>query len=146
MCLAVSGPCSHEDLTIQLLTFELADRSFGLPSRLLVEVARAVSVAPLPGAPRIIEGVINVRGALVPVLDIRARFGLPPGPSPRSTHHNRRSASSRSPHPSEAPRLSSASSPAFPAISPRRSWWCSTSLTASWADWPTGSTAAATSG
>jgi purine-binding chemotaxis protein CheW len=64
----------------------LADRSFGLPSRLLLEVARAVAVAPLPGSPGIIEGVINVRGALVPVLDIRARFGLPPRPLTPDQH------------------------------------------------------------
>jgi purine-binding chemotaxis protein CheW len=41
-------------------------------------VARAVAIEPLPGSPSIVEGVINVRGALVPVVDIRARFCLPP--------------------------------------------------------------------
>ena len=70
----------------QLLTFEIAGRSFGLPSRLLLQVARAVAVAPLPGSPCIIEGVINVRGALVPVLDIRARFGLPARPLTLDQH------------------------------------------------------------
>jgi purine-binding chemotaxis protein CheW len=74
------------DLTVQLLTFELADRSFGLPSHLLLEVARAVAVEPLPGSPSIVEGIINVRGALVPVLDIRARLGLPPRPLTPDQH------------------------------------------------------------
>lgn len=45
---------------------------------MLLEVARTVAVAPLPKAPPIVEGVINVRGSLVPVLDIRQRFGMPP--------------------------------------------------------------------
>lgn len=60
------------------MTFEIADRRFGLAARLVQEVTRAVWVAPLPKAPPIIEGVINVRGTLVPVLDIRQRFGVPP--------------------------------------------------------------------
>lgn len=47
---------------------------------------RAVSIAPLPKAPPIIEGVINVRGSVVPVLDIRQRFGLPPSPVAPSHH------------------------------------------------------------
>jgi len=38
---------------------------------------RVVAWSPLPGAPEIVEGVVNVRGTLVPVLDVRTRFGLP---------------------------------------------------------------------
>jgi purine-binding chemotaxis protein CheW len=41
------------------------------------ELAPAVTIVPLPNAPPIIEGVINVHGRVVPVLDIRARFGWP---------------------------------------------------------------------
>jgi purine-binding chemotaxis protein CheW len=37
-----------------------------------------VEISPLPGAPAIIEGIVNVRGTVVPVFDIRARLGLPP--------------------------------------------------------------------
>jgi purine-binding chemotaxis protein CheW len=37
-----------------------------------------VDVAPLPGAPAVIEGIVNVRGTIVPVFDLRARLGLPP--------------------------------------------------------------------
>jgi purine-binding chemotaxis protein CheW len=40
------------------------------------EVVRAVALAPLPKAPLIVEGVISVRGRLVPVLDVRTRFQL----------------------------------------------------------------------
>lgn len=46
--------------------------------RLIQEVARASAIAALPKAPAIVEGVINVRGDVVAVLDIRQRFGLPP--------------------------------------------------------------------
>src|SRR5262249_37195624 len=49
----------------------------GFPLRDVSEVVRAVSLAPLPKAPPIVEGVINLRGTIIPVLDIRARFKLP---------------------------------------------------------------------
>ena len=53
-----------------------ADRT-GLVGAEVQQVVRAVTIAPLPRAPAIVEGVINLRGALIPVLDIRARFDLP---------------------------------------------------------------------
>jgi purine-binding chemotaxis protein CheW len=62
------------------LTFEVSARRFGLSADALREVTRAVAIAPLPKAPRIIEGIINFRGTLIPVLDIRQRFGLPSTP------------------------------------------------------------------
>ena len=64
--------------TVQLLTFELGSLPCALPTRVLVEVARAVAITPLPKAPPIIEGLVNLRGAIVPVLDVRRRFGLEP--------------------------------------------------------------------
>jgi purine-binding chemotaxis protein CheW len=48
---------------------------FGIPSDLVVELIRAVAVSPLPGAPAVISGVINVRGSLTPVIDPAVRFG-----------------------------------------------------------------------
>lgn len=71
---------------IALLTFETADRRFALPARLLREVVRAVAISPLPRAPPIVEGIINYRGTLVPVLGIRQRFGLPPLPLAPEQH------------------------------------------------------------
>ena len=41
------------------------------------EVVSAVEVQPLPGAPAIVEGVVNVRGEIVPVLALRSRMGQP---------------------------------------------------------------------
>jgi purine-binding chemotaxis protein CheW len=60
-----------------LLAFALGEHRLALIASAVVEVARVVATEPLPGAPAIVEGAINVRGTLVPVLDIRARFGLP---------------------------------------------------------------------
>lgn len=52
----------------------------------VTEVVRAVAVTELPKAPAIVEGVINVRGRIVPVLDIRQRFGLAPRPLDPEQH------------------------------------------------------------
>src|SRR5690606_14282122 len=42
------------------------------------EIVRMVTMASLPQAPEIVEGIINYRGTVIPVLDIRGRFHLPP--------------------------------------------------------------------
>ncbi len=62
----------------RFLAFDIAGRRFALAAEVVREVTRAVTIAPLPRAPAIVEGVINVRGQVVPVLDVRSRFGLPP--------------------------------------------------------------------
>ncbi len=63
---------------VGLLVFTLGDARFGLQAAVVREVVRAVSIAPLPKAPAIVEGVINYRGTIVPVLDVRQRFRLGP--------------------------------------------------------------------
>jgi purine-binding chemotaxis protein CheW len=69
---------------IDVLVFEVAGARFAVPLDQVREVVRAVAIAPLPGAPPIVEGVIDYRGTTIPVLDLRNRFGLParePDPS-----------------------------------------------------------------
>lgn len=60
----------------QLLLLSLGPLRLGLPVEQLLEAVRMVAVTALPGAPQVVEGVINYRGTLAAVLDIRARFGL----------------------------------------------------------------------
>jgi purine-binding chemotaxis protein CheW len=69
-----------------VLVFEVAGRRFGLPAATVQEVVRAVALAPMPKAPAVVEGVINLRGTLVPVLDIRGRFRLPSKPVTPTDH------------------------------------------------------------
>lgn len=64
----------------QLLLVSLGQLRLGLPVEQLLETLRMVAITALPGAPAVVEGVINYRGALVAVLDIRARFGVAPVP------------------------------------------------------------------
>lgn len=60
--------------------FELSSRRFAIAASEVEQVALVVKVTPLPGAPPVIEGVIDVHGAVVPVFDVRARFELPARP------------------------------------------------------------------
>lgn len=60
-----------------LLSFRLDERIFALPLAQAVRAVRAVAPIPLPQAPIIVCGVINVEGRIVAVVDLRRRFGLP---------------------------------------------------------------------
>lgn len=60
-----------------LLVLQLSPERFAIPTRTVVEIIRAVAITALPGAPPVVEGVINYRGRIVPVVDPRRRFGLP---------------------------------------------------------------------
>jgi purine-binding chemotaxis protein CheW len=63
-----------------VLVFVVGGSRCAVPLGHVVEVVRAVAITPLPTAPPIVEGVIDVRGAVVPVVDVRARLGLPAEP------------------------------------------------------------------
>ena len=67
-----------ESRASEVLVFEIAGRRYGLPACDVRELVRAMTIVPLPRAPAIVEGVINLRGRVVPVLDVRTRFRLPP--------------------------------------------------------------------
>jgi purine-binding chemotaxis protein CheW len=72
--------------SLEVLVFEVGGQRYGLPAADVRELTRAATLTPLPRAPRIVEGVINLRGTIVPILDIRARFGLPPKPMEYTDH------------------------------------------------------------
>jgi chemotaxis signal transduction protein len=63
------------------VTFRVGDRDYGLDIRHVVEIVRMVAVRPLPGAPPWLAGVVNVRGQVTRVVDLRARLHLQPRPS-----------------------------------------------------------------
>jgi purine-binding chemotaxis protein CheW len=64
-------------LAHQLLVFSLDEQRFGLHLAAVEQVVRVVEITPLPDAPEIVQGVINLRGRIIPVLDVRQRFRLP---------------------------------------------------------------------
>lgn len=62
---------------MMLLVFTLDDRHCALDISVVKRVYRAIAVTPLPASPDIVMGIINIRGSVIPVIDIRKRFRLP---------------------------------------------------------------------
>jgi purine-binding chemotaxis protein CheW len=62
---------------MRFLLCTIDDARYAVPSDAVLEIVRAVAITPLPNAPGVIEGVIDVRGSVTPVFDLRERFGLP---------------------------------------------------------------------
>ncbi|WP_438969982.1 chemotaxis protein CheW [Methylophaga sp.] len=65
-----------EDPVLQWVTFQLEDEFYGINVMQVQEVLRLSEIAPVPGAPSYVLGIINLRGSVVTVIDTRARFGL----------------------------------------------------------------------
>lgn len=65
---------------MRVLTFTIAGVRYGVAADVVDEVVRAAAPTPLPGAPSVVLGLLDVRGAPVPLLDARRRFGHPPRP------------------------------------------------------------------
>ena len=60
----------------QIVVFTIDELLYALPLNSVVRVIHVVEITPLPKAPKIISGIINVRGQIIPVIDVRKRFGL----------------------------------------------------------------------
>ncbi|WP_196158160.1 chemotaxis protein CheW [Reinekea sp. G2M2-21] len=66
-----------EDPILQWVTFRLENETYGINVMQVREVLRYSEIAPVPGAPSYVIGIINLRGNVVTVVDTRERFGLP---------------------------------------------------------------------
>ena len=62
---------------MQLIVFTLERQQYALQLSAVDKVVRAVEISPLPKAPEIVNGVVNVRGRIMPVINVRRRFYLP---------------------------------------------------------------------
>jgi len=60
----------------QIVTFDVGQEEFGLDIGVITEAIRPLPVTQLPRMPQFVEGVINLRGIIIPVVDLRKRFGL----------------------------------------------------------------------
>jgi purine-binding chemotaxis protein CheW len=63
------------DKDLQLVGIRIGRETFGLPISLVREIVRVPEITSVPNAPEYIEGVINLRGRIIPVVDLRKRFG-----------------------------------------------------------------------
>src|SRR6266516_3972712 len=69
----------------QLVVFELGAELYGVEIARVHEIIRLQAVTRVPRSPAFVEGVINLRGKVIPVVDLRRRFGLPSADHTRST-------------------------------------------------------------
>lgn len=58
------------------LIFELAERGYGIPILKVNEIIGIVEITPIPKSPKSIRGIINLRGNIIPVMDLRLKFGM----------------------------------------------------------------------
>jgi len=64
---------------LQLVAFRLGKETYAVDIQQVQEIIRMQHITQVPGAPSFVEGVINLRGRIVPVIDLRQRLGLPRG-------------------------------------------------------------------
>ncbi len=67
---------ADEGNLIQLVTFKIAEEEFGVDILKVQEIIRMMPITKVPNSPEFVEGVINLRGKVIPVIDIRKRFGM----------------------------------------------------------------------
>jgi purine-binding chemotaxis protein CheW len=69
---------SQQDNIVQLTAFKVGDEEYVVDIWRIREIIRPQSITPVRRGPRFCEGVISLRGSVIPVVDMRNRFGLPP--------------------------------------------------------------------
>jgi purine-binding chemotaxis protein CheW len=62
--------------TAQIVTFQVGSEEYGLDINAITEVIRPLKITPLPRMPEFVEGVVNLRGVIIPIVDLRKRFAL----------------------------------------------------------------------
>ncbi len=61
----------------QLVLFDLANEAYGMDIGVVLEIIRMQEITKVPRTPEFVEGIINLRGKIIPVVDLRKRFSLP---------------------------------------------------------------------
>ncbi|MBE9503915.1 MAG: protein phosphatase CheZ [Proteobacteria bacterium] len=68
---------SSEERILQLVSFNLGSEEFAVDILKIQEINRMTEITKVPRSPEFVDGVINLRGKVIPVIDLRKRFGLP---------------------------------------------------------------------
>ncbi|RQD58795.1 MAG: chemotaxis protein CheW [Desulfonatronovibrio sp. MSAO_Bac4] len=66
----------HNDELLQLVTFKVGSEEFGIEIFSVKEIIRMLNITKVPKAPDFVEGVVNLRGKVIPIIDMRKRFGM----------------------------------------------------------------------
>jgi purine-binding chemotaxis protein CheW len=70
---------------LQLVSFNIGDEEYGVDILRVQEINRMLEVTRVPNSPEYVEGVINLRGKVIPIIDLRQRFGMERRPHDKST-------------------------------------------------------------
>jgi purine-binding chemotaxis protein CheW len=70
-------PTAVPEETLQIVAFRVGTAEYGLDINTITEAIRPLRIMALPRMPAFIEGVINLRGMIIPVVDLRKRFAVP---------------------------------------------------------------------
>jgi purine-binding chemotaxis protein CheW len=62
---------------LQLVSFELNGEEFGINILMVQEIIRMLQITKVPNSPDFVDGVINIRGKVIPVVDLRCKLGMP---------------------------------------------------------------------
>ncbi len=73
---AVAGATMEQTVGGKFLTFFLADEEYGIEILKVQEINGMLSITPVPRVPSFIRGVINLRGKVIPVIDLRLKFAM----------------------------------------------------------------------
>ena len=76
---------NQEDELLQLVTFSIGEEEFGVDILKVQEIIRTMEITKVPRAQDFVEGVINLRGKVIPIIDLRRRFGLDSKPHDKDT-------------------------------------------------------------
>lgn len=71
---AASALADEGEKILQLVSFKLGKEEFGIDILMVQEIIRLATITPIPNAPEFIEGVINLRGKIIPIIDLRKRL------------------------------------------------------------------------
>jgi purine-binding chemotaxis protein CheW len=73
-----TGPSRADTNEDKFLTFRLGREEYGVEILRVREIIGLIDITPLPRTPDYVKGVINLRGKIIPVIELRTKFGLPP--------------------------------------------------------------------
>jgi len=76
----LSEPVTHSGHSLKVACLRVGAEFYALDIMCIREIIRSVQIIPVPKAPAFVDGVINLRKAVVPVVDLRRRLGLQPAP------------------------------------------------------------------
>ncbi|MCP3762014.1 chemotaxis protein CheW [Domibacillus sp. A3M-37] len=66
----------HASTTVKVIAFQLIDKEYALPVHQVYSIEKLMHITRVPGTVSFVKGVINLRGVVTPIIDLRSRFGL----------------------------------------------------------------------